>query len=126
MTNRISSVAYAVDEIASDEKTASAIVLVMRWCSCSDVASGRPTKTRFSVSNTSLRPVTCANGWELATARLATDRTAERQYSADAVRQWYGTEMTTVPLRNRSRPFRNSALWLWRRCPHHVSRRTRG
>ena len=52
MTNRISSVAYAVDEIASDEKTASATVFVMRWCSCSDVASGRPTSSRFSVSNT--------------------------------------------------------------------------
>ena len=38
MTNRISCVAYAVDEIASDEKTASAIVLLMRWCSCSEVA----------------------------------------------------------------------------------------
>ena len=35
VTKRISSVAYAVDEIASDEKTASAIVLVIRWCSCS-------------------------------------------------------------------------------------------
>src|SRR5438309_2649862 len=52
MTKRISSVAYAVDEIASDEKTASATSLEIRWCSCSDVASGRPTSTRFSVLNT--------------------------------------------------------------------------
>ena len=51
-TNRISCVAYAVDEIASDEKTASAIVLLMRWCSCSEVASGRPTSTRLKLSST--------------------------------------------------------------------------
>ena len=31
---------------------------------------------------------------------------------------WYGTEVTTVPLRNSSRPFRNSALWLCRSWPH--------
>ena len=37
-TNRISSVAYAVDEIASDENTASAMVFGRRWCSCSVVA----------------------------------------------------------------------------------------
>ena len=39
-TKRISSVAYAVEEIASDEKTASAIVFVIRWCSCSAEESG--------------------------------------------------------------------------------------
>ena len=49
---RICWVAYAVDEIASEEKTASAIVFEIRWCSCSEVASGRPTSSRFSVSNT--------------------------------------------------------------------------
>src|ERR1700675_2994222 len=48
VTNRISSVAYAVEEMASDEKTASAIVLGIRWCSCSAVASGRPTRTRLT------------------------------------------------------------------------------
>ena len=48
MTKRISSVAYAVDEIASDENTASAIVFGIRWCSCSVVASGRPTRTRLT------------------------------------------------------------------------------
>src|SRR5712692_781659 len=47
-TKRISSVAYAVDEIASDEKTASAIVFGIRWCSISVVASGRPTRTRLT------------------------------------------------------------------------------
>src|SRR3954452_18945262 len=44
-TKRISSVAYAVDEIASEENTASAMVFGMRWCSISVVASGRPTRT---------------------------------------------------------------------------------
>ena len=48
VTKRISSVAYAVDEIASDEKTASAIVLPMRWCSCSALESGRPTRMRLT------------------------------------------------------------------------------
>ena len=33
-------------------------------------------------------------------------------------RTWYGTEVTTVPLRNSSRPLRNRALWLWRSWPH--------
>jgi hypothetical protein len=56
VTKRISSVAYAVEEIASDENTARAMTLGMRWCSCSDVASGRPTKMRFSVSNTNSVP----------------------------------------------------------------------
>jgi hypothetical protein len=51
-TSRISCVAYAVDEIASDEKTASAIVFVIRWCSCSEVAKGRPTSTRLKLSST--------------------------------------------------------------------------
>ena len=31
---------------------------------------------------------------------------------------WYGTEVTTVPLRNSRRPLRISALWLWSRCSH--------
>src|SRR6202795_3582962 len=52
ITKRICSVAYAVDEIASDENTASATTFEIRWCSCSDVASGRPTSSRFSVLNT--------------------------------------------------------------------------
>ena len=52
VTKRISSVAYAVDEMASEENTANAMTFGIRWCSCSDVASGRPTKIRFSVSNT--------------------------------------------------------------------------
>src|SRR5438309_4868419 len=28
--------------------------------------------------------------------------------------RWYGTEVTTVPLRKSRRPFRKRALWLWR------------
>src|SRR5215207_2202856 len=47
-TKRISSVAYAVDEMASDENTARAMVFGMRWCSISVVASGRPTRTRLT------------------------------------------------------------------------------
>jgi hypothetical protein len=52
MTKRISSVAYAVDEIASEEKTGNAIVLERRWCSCSVVARGRPTNSRLRESST--------------------------------------------------------------------------
>src|SRR3954451_24850911 len=32
--------------------------------------------------------------------------------------RWYGREVTTVPLRNRSRPFNSNAVWLWRMLPH--------
>ncbi len=42
VTNRISSVAYAVDEMASDEKTASAISLGIRWCSWSAMEMRAP------------------------------------------------------------------------------------
>src|SRR5687768_4531811 len=52
VTKRISSVAYAVDEMGSDEKVARATVLGSRWCSCSAVDRGRPTSSRFSSSNT--------------------------------------------------------------------------
>ena len=41
--------AYAVEEIASEEKTASPMVLGMRWWSASSVASGRPMRKRLSV-----------------------------------------------------------------------------
>ena len=47
-TKRISSVAYAVEEMASEEKTASAIVFVIRWCSWSADEIGRPTRTRLT------------------------------------------------------------------------------
>jgi hypothetical protein len=53
VTKRISSVAYAVDEMASDEKTASPMVFEMRWCSCSTVASGRPTSSRLRIATPS-------------------------------------------------------------------------
>jgi len=33
--------------------------------------------------------------------------------------KWYGTEVTTVPFRNRSRAFSIRALWLWSSWPHH-------
>ena len=39
---RISWVAYAVDDSASEEKTASPTVLPMVWCGASAVGSGRP------------------------------------------------------------------------------------
>ncbi|MCZ7630816.1 MAG: hypothetical protein M5U19_18045 [Microthrixaceae bacterium] len=38
-----------MEEIASEEKTARPIVLVMRWCSSSSVESGDPIRTRFNV-----------------------------------------------------------------------------
>ena len=41
-TSRISSVAYAVDEMASEAKIGSATRLRSRWCPSSDVAIGRP------------------------------------------------------------------------------------
>src|SRR5919204_5514144 len=46
-TSRICSVAYATDEIASDESTASAVFLFRRSCSSRSEASGRPTRTRL-------------------------------------------------------------------------------
>ena len=51
MTNRISSVAYAVEEIASEENTASAMTFGIRWCSCSVVGIGRPTSNRLIALN---------------------------------------------------------------------------
>src|SRR5438132_9790763 len=51
-TNRISSVAYAVDEMASEENVASAIRLGRSWCSWSTVAIGRPTRSRLSITYT--------------------------------------------------------------------------
>ena len=44
-TSRISSVAYAVDEIASEAKIGSATRLRSRWWCSSDVAIGRPMRT---------------------------------------------------------------------------------
>ena len=52
MTKRISSVAYAVDEMASDEKTASAIGLRDPLVLLLGVASGRPTRTRLTTDTT--------------------------------------------------------------------------
>ena len=46
-TSRISSVAYAVDEMASDEKTASATFFESRSCCSSAVAMGRPSIARL-------------------------------------------------------------------------------
>src|SRR6476620_6893128 len=50
-TNRISSVAYAVDESASEENTASAMVFGSRCSSILVLARGRPTRSRFTTSN---------------------------------------------------------------------------
>src|SRR6478609_716434 len=62
VTNRISSVAYAVEEIASDEKTASAISLGIRWCSWSADEMGRPTRTRLTTDTILALPGTVADG----------------------------------------------------------------
>ena len=43
-----SSVAYAVEEIASDAKIGSATRLRSRWCPSSDVAIGRPIRIRLA------------------------------------------------------------------------------
>ena len=50
VTKRISSTAYAVEEIASELNTASPIVFGMRWCSISVDGSGRPTRTRLRIA----------------------------------------------------------------------------
>src|SRR3954468_361318 len=47
-TRRISSVAYATDDMLSELKTASAVGLPSRSCSSRDVASGRPRRTRLT------------------------------------------------------------------------------
>src|SRR4051794_23197707 len=52
ITNRISSVAYAVEEMASEEKVARAMRFERRWCSDSDEARGRPIRTRLVSSST--------------------------------------------------------------------------
>ena len=116
VTKRISSVAYAVEEIASDEKTARPIVFGMRWCSCSEDASGRPTKIRFSVSNI---PARMLNGRVRSPTSTRQDRVNLRLSFPAQFSRWYGTEITTVPLRNSSRPLSKSALWLWSKWPHH-------
>src|SRR5712691_291289 len=57
-TRRISSVAYAVEESASDEKTASAVFLVSRSCVKRSVLIGLPTSRRFNEAIFSLRKQT--------------------------------------------------------------------
>jgi hypothetical protein len=52
VTARISPVAYAVDEIASELKTGNAIEFGRRWWSASDDGIGRPTRMRFRVLGT--------------------------------------------------------------------------
>ena len=47
-TIRISWLAYAVDEIASEAKTASAVGIPRRWCCSSSLASGEPTSLRLN------------------------------------------------------------------------------
>ena len=47
-TSRISSVAYAVDDSASEAKTASAVGLERRSCRDCAVGRGVPTNSRFS------------------------------------------------------------------------------
>ena len=49
-TATISSVAYAVDEIASDAKTGSAIFLLKRWCCSSALEIGFPRRIFLSVA----------------------------------------------------------------------------
>jgi hypothetical protein len=67
-TNRISSVAYAVDDSASDENTARAIVLGRRCSSICMVANGRPTTMRFSTPVTAMPTLPQAVGaaWHVA------------------------------------------------------------
>src|SRR5215211_1224715 len=48
-TRRISSVAYAVEEMASDAKTAKAMTLIRRWWCSSEEAMGGPIRIRLRV-----------------------------------------------------------------------------
>ncbi len=48
-TRRISSVAYADDEMQSDENTASAVGMPRRWWSSSLLLSGSPSSLRLSL-----------------------------------------------------------------------------
>ncbi len=47
-TSRISSVAYAVDEMGSEEKTARATRLETRWWTSCEVFSGAPRRMRLA------------------------------------------------------------------------------
>lgn len=48
VTTRISSVAYAVDEIASDANTGNAIFFERRWCASSSLEMGLPMRNFFN------------------------------------------------------------------------------
>src|SRR5919198_138541 len=64
-TRRISSVAYATDDMLSEEKTASAVGRPSRSCSRRDVASGRPRRSRliaYPVPRSTSRAITITLG----------------------------------------------------------------
>ena len=59
--------------------------------------------------------------WEAKWLRDATGRRSSESNLSSTVAshsRWYGSDVTTVPFRNSSRPFRSSALCPWRRFPH--------
>src|SRR3954447_26621152 len=69
VTNRISSVAYAVDDSASDANTGRAMLFGSRWCSCSLVGIGRPTKMRFRIAYMKGQSSAHSRGGRVANAR---------------------------------------------------------
>ena len=72
--NRISSVAYAVEEIASDANTGKPMRLRSRVCPSSDVASGRPTSTRLTNDTTGDLQVVGAGAGDLVSSRPVASR----------------------------------------------------
>src|SRR5262245_4184582 len=89
-TNRISSVAYAVDDNASDENTARAMVFGSRCSSIWVVASGRPTTSRFKTSST--RPPVRSLDSFASMAPIARTRTERASDLTRTLRQSFARE----------------------------------
>src|SRR5581483_12065040 len=93
---KISSVAYAEDDNASDEKTASAFVLERRsWASWA-LASGRPTRNQRSLAHSLL---SAPRGAKTLSRATSVSDDASRNVS------WNGRWMRT---------YRSPGLWPWR------------
>src|SRR5262245_1813384 len=103
-TTRMASIAYAVDEMASDAKTGRATILRRRWwCSSAD-GIGLPTRIRLVVEYMA--------GASIAHAPATDDLRPGCSAHGFGGRQspmWIGTEVTTVLGRNSRRAFRASA-----------------
>src|SRR5215831_14786953 len=85
-TSRISSVAYAVEESASEEKTASAVFFVNRSCAKRAVLIGLPSSRRFrdaivyALSRTAQSRAKNATAWLTNRPTVATHATRGARY----------------------------------------------